>query len=611
MIAQWILAQLQRLCLHPADLAKRVGVSEKTVASWLDGSEPTYQQLASVTEWLGDPFHPPGIFSIGPESASLPRGSFVCVVDGRRGIGKLRNITDDKALIAFFRGPQHIEEVTVARNSVRAVQAARETRCYVERHARGGWEVGRIGRCAEGEYEVHWPDQYSEYVPETDLYVRSSDPQVSAAVLLAARAHETGFFHAHRAPVIGALTSHRRRTNGLAGLMSARVHLFQHQVEIIRRVTSDPVQRYLLADEVGLGKTIEACAIARQHLLDDHSAHVRMLVPEGLLEQWREEWALRFAIYPHDPRVEILPYHSAEDGDGTPTLLIVDEAHHIAAGAWKDGEMRVLFQAVERLARTAPALLLLSATPAATHANEFLAMLHLLDPVGYRLEDLDAFAKRVQRQQAIGEALMGMVEDDPPFLLAGAVEDLRTLLGDDPDVEAKANLVLELFGEAEAAPTQYLPPLRELKTLVNETYRLHRRMLRSRRQHVQATPLGRTCDHLLEEWGMDERETLVLELLEQWRLEALSAGGTSLLYGPLYQILLELAGSDLSLLRVAVEARKDGIEPPKELSSPEQNALEATRYEGESQWLDALAEACAGNAPRPYVRPLARRVGHG
>ena len=92
---------------------------------------------------------------------------------------------------------------------------------------------------------------------------------------------------------------------------------------------------------------------------------------------------------------------------------------------------------------------------------------------------------------------------------------------------------------------------------------------------------------------MDERETLVLELLEQWRLEALSAGGTSLLYGPLYQILLELAGSDLSLLRVAVEARKDGIEPPKELSSPEQNALEATRYEGESQWLDALAEACA------------------
>lgn len=594
MIVQWIIEQLQQHKLQPEDLAARVGVPGSTVAEWFYGSlEPTREQLARVSEWLGDPFHPPGLFIVSPLPAAPQRGAFVCVTGCRRGVGKLREIDNNQAVIAFYRGPRHIDEVTVPRESVCAVLVAPETRCYIGRPDRAAWEAGRIGHYTDGIYEVHWPDRHSGYVPESDLYVRSVDSQISAAELLAARAHETGFFHARRVPVIGALTSHRRRTHGLAGLISARVQLLQHQVEVIRRVTSDPVQRYLLADEVGLGKTIEACAIARQHLLDDQSARVWMVVPEGLLEQWREEWNHRFAIYPHDPRVKILPYHRIADQEDSPTLLIVDEAHHIAAGAWEASETRVLFQAVERLAHNTQALLLLSATPAATHADEFLAMLHLLNPEGYRLEDRKAFAERVYRQQALGEALMGMEEDDPSFLLAGAVEDLRSLLADDPDVQVKASFVLDLLNAPDAEPTQFIPPLRELKTQVSETYRLHRRMLRSRRQHVQATPYGRSTEHLLEEWGMDEREALTLELLEQWRLDALSAGGDSTLYAPLYQTLLEIAGCDLALLRSTIESRRDGKEPPKALASADRIALQVALFEGEKQWLDALSKACA------------------
>ena len=43
--------------------------------------------------------------------------------------------------------------------------------------------------------------------------------------------------------------------------------LLQHQVAVVRRVLEDPVQRYRLADEVGLGQTIEACTVVRQHLI--------------------------------------------------------------------------------------------------------------------------------------------------------------------------------------------------------------------------------------------------------------------------------------------------------------------------------------------------------
>ena len=46
------------------------------------------------------------------------------------------------------------------------------------------------------------------------------------------------------------------------------MELEEHQYNIVKRVNMDPIQRYLLADEVGLGKTIEACAVIRQYVLD-------------------------------------------------------------------------------------------------------------------------------------------------------------------------------------------------------------------------------------------------------------------------------------------------------------------------------------------------------
>ena len=59
------------------------------------------------------------------------------------------------------------------------------------------------------------------------------------------------------------------------------IDLEPHQVEVVRRVLQDPVQRYLLADEVGLGKTIEAGILIRQYVLDDPDRHqVVVLVPE-------------------------------------------------------------------------------------------------------------------------------------------------------------------------------------------------------------------------------------------------------------------------------------------------------------------------------------------
>ncbi len=77
----------------------------------------------------------------------------------------------------------------------------------------------------------------------------------------------------------------RAAAEGLAGTLSSKIELVPHQLAAVRRVMTDPTPRFLLADEVGMGKTIEAEIIARQCLIDDPTRHVLVaawaLVPDG------------------------------------------------------------------------------------------------------------------------------------------------------------------------------------------------------------------------------------------------------------------------------------------------------------------------------------------
>src|SRR5258708_19253322 len=79
--------------------------------------------------------------------------------------------------------------------------------------------------------------------------------------------------------------------------MSATIELQPHQLEVARRVLRDPAQRYLLADEVGLGKTIEAGIIIRQAVIDNPRHHkIVVVAPETLVTQWQEELRFRFGL---------------------------------------------------------------------------------------------------------------------------------------------------------------------------------------------------------------------------------------------------------------------------------------------------------------------------
>ncbi len=212
------------------------------------------------------------------------------------------------------------------------------------------------------------------------------------------------------------------------GLMGSRTNLLPHQVYIASEVGQRHAPRVLLADEVGLGKTIEAGMIMHQQLLTGRASRVLVLVPPTLLHQWLVEmlrrFNLHFALFDAE-RLEQMPqgnpfeseqlvvcslalFESRPDLqtmaiDAHWDLVAIDEAHHLhwsPAGAGAD----YLF--VEALSRASRGLLLLTATPEQIGQASHFARLRLLDPS--RFHDLESFSQEEQQYRhlsALADAL--------------------------------------------------------------------------------------------------------------------------------------------------------------------------------------------------------------
>ncbi len=204
------------------------------------------------------------------------------------------------------------------------------------------------------------------------------------------------------------------RSSPARGFSGARIDLIPHQLAIAAEAASRLAPRILLADEVGLGKTIEACLIMHRLHLTGRADRVLVLVPEPLIHQWFVEllrrFNLLFAIFDEDrcksiegPGHELNPFLDSQlilSTTGFLTayperaeqaraagfdLLIVDEAHHLR---WKPGCPSLPYSIIESLSEVTASLLLLTATPEQLGPEGHFARLRLLDPE--RFSDLSS-----------------------------------------------------------------------------------------------------------------------------------------------------------------------------------------------------------------------------
>ena len=228
---------------------------------------------------------------------------------------------------------------------------------------------------------------------------------------------------------------HKRRISPVNGFVGGRIDLIPHQLYIAHEVSARYAPRVLLSDEVGLGKTIEACLILHRLLLSGRISRVLILVPESLLHQWFVEVLRRFNLWFHifdEERCEALE-ESAPDGNpflddqliicstaflagsekrarqallANWDMLVVDEAHHLE---WSVEEVSREYAVVELLSRVANGLLLLTATPEQLGLESHFARLRLLDPDRYA--DFEAFKNESRDHKAVAYLVETLASD--------------------------------------------------------------------------------------------------------------------------------------------------------------------------------------------------------
>ena len=236
------------------------------------------------------------------------------------------------------------------------------------------------------------------------------------------------------------------------GLLAPRTLLLPHQVYLAHEVGTRYAPRVMLADEVGLGKTIEAGMIIHQQLHTKRAKRILILTPEPLMAQWlvelRRKFNLNFDLL-NDERLEsdTNPFAEAqwvissidsvakrkatadqmlaEEWD----LVVIDEAHQLEhASAELNDRIRLLSQ-------LSKGLLLLTATPEQLGQRAHFERLQLLDP--HRFSSFSDYQAKELQYQVIDQAIQSIDQGHDPQLPF-------SLRGESP--EARIRYLLDFYG---------------------------------------------------------------------------------------------------------------------------------------------------------------------
>lgn len=279
---------------------------------------------------------------------------------------------------------------------------------------------------------------------------------------------------------------------GFRTMAGCRAYLLPHQVSTVARCFELSPVRYMLADEVGLGKTIEACSIVKIMASDKIALRALFVVPGALVNQWKNELVYKFSysneldcgqsiIIALEDYLEWKDNHQLASWD----ILVIDETHRLLAN-------KVLYNALLEASKSTENVLLLSATPIQDRKDEYHRLLTLLSPEQYENMPKDRFSQLVKKQKKIQKSVniilkrMDSFEDYEEDIL-DSIDGISESLED-----SRLDKMVEKLHNIEDKVEQ----VETIISYICENYRLERRVIRNRRGAIVTEMPERTLQEI-------------------------------------------------------------------------------------------------------------------
>ena len=288
---------------------------------------------------------------------------------------------------------------------------------------------------------------------------------------------------------------------GFKELAGCKIFLKEHQLRTIMRCLQEKNCRVMLADEVGMGKTIEAASVLKVYILHNSNKRILIAVPRPLVAQWRAELLIKFEIIPgnnvNDNYVELIAEEDIEEYINSRwDFVIADEAHKLLAN-------KRLYTHFHSLSKRSENILLLSATPVQQKKEAYLALLQLIMPYKYDQFSIEDFQTLVEKQKSITKSTYLVLQDFDDYIdnIADTLEDGENPLENDDctdlfdDIQNGLRRIFKLIedkgfnkvlSEISLDSEDFgKGAIQEALLYVCENYQLEKNIIRNRRRYLE------------------------------------------------------------------------------------------------------------------------------
>ncbi len=337
---------------------------------------------------------------------------------------------------------------------------------------------------------------------ESEIYVQYDDGDYSPVDQLINYELQNPIWFKNRSIVSSSMNVMKNAPYGFELLLGSRVYLLPHQIYTVIRGISSEKCRLMLADEVGLGKTIEACVIFKGLKKRKRKFKALMIIPETLIMQWKNELSYKFwmDVPIWDDELDlakedtilismdnILKEKARELLNAHWDLIIVDETHRLLND--KDRYSQIL-----SLSKKTDNILILSATPIQERQLEYLSLLKLLNPEVYENMSIERFEKLLSKSKLIKDEIHELIRDLNYYIedelcedYIDAFKEINEKLQD--KVLEKLISMIDINSE-----DQGLEIVKIILAYISKNYEIEKNIIRNRRLELSNKMAKRSCD---------------------------------------------------------------------------------------------------------------------